>query len=65
MVFLCIVARRVPEPEDILGSVRVENGVMIAHTYEPMPVHRLVTRNGLFQLSETMQSALVAAQNSS
>lgn len=54
-----------PEPEDILGSVRVENGEMIAQTYEPMPVHRLVTRNGLFKLSDAMHSALVAAQNSS
>lgn len=52
---------RIPETEDIVGSVRLENGKMVDDSYEPMPVHRLVTRNGLFQLNKPLQAALISA----
>lgn len=54
---------QVPDPEDIVGSVRLENGKMLPETYQPMPVHRLVTRNGLFKLSDPLMDALKAASS--
>jgi hypothetical protein len=41
---------RVADPEDILGSVLVQNQKMVPNTFEPMPTHRLFTRQGIFKL---------------
>jgi hypothetical protein len=49
----------VPDPEDILGSVRLSNGKIIPKTYEKMPTHRIYSSNGLFQLNDHLYEALV------
>jgi hypothetical protein len=41
--------------------VLITDGKLVPSSYEPMPVHRLVTMNGLFQLSKPLHAALVAA----
>lgn len=50
---------RVSDPEDILGTVLVNDGKMVKGTFEPMPTHRLMTRNGLFQLNEDLHALLL------
>ncbi|KAF7728434.1 hypothetical protein EC973_006114 [Apophysomyces ossiformis] len=50
---------RIPSPEDIIGSVLVKNGVIQGGTYQPMPAHRLVTSNGIFQLSEPLTQCMI------
>jgi hypothetical protein len=50
---------RVADPEDILGTIALDDGVMIPGTYEPMPTHRLYTSNGLFQLNDFLYSRLL------
>lgn len=52
---------RIPETEDIVGSVMITDGKLVPSSYEPMPVHRLVTMNGLFKLSKPLHNALVTA----
>jgi len=49
---------RVPEPDDILASVRVEDGAMLIDTYQPMPSYRLCTRDGVCELSEGLMARL-------
>ncbi|KAI7875039.1 hypothetical protein K492DRAFT_136975 [Lichtheimia hyalospora FSU 10163] len=50
---------RIPYPEDIIGTVLVNNGVIQPETYQEMPTHRLVTSNGIFQLSEPLRQCIV------
>ncbi|KAJ3317031.1 hypothetical protein HDU76_001409 [Blyttiomyces sp. JEL0837] len=50
---------RVNDPEDIFGSVLVKDGVMVENSYQRMPTHRPMSMNGLFQLSEFLQTKLV------
>lgn len=48
---------RVP-PEDIVGAVRIEAGVMVAGSFQHNPRHRLLTHRGLFRLPEQLEAAL-------
>lgn len=50
---------RIPEPEDILGSVRLQDGKVVENTYERMPTHRIISSNGVVELSEEMESILI------
>ncbi|KAJ3379407.1 hypothetical protein HDU84_006699 [Entophlyctis sp. JEL0112] len=50
---------RVADPEDILGAVLLEDGNIVPFSYERFPSHRLVTLNGLTQLTESLQDKLV------
>ncbi|KAG0018303.1 hypothetical protein BGZ80_007349 [Entomortierella chlamydospora] len=50
---------RIPLPEDIFGSVQVIGGVIQPSTYQRMPTHRIVSRHGVFQLSEYLHEKLV------
>lgn len=44
-------ANRIPDPQDILGSVLVQSGHLVPTSYEPNHVaYRLVTEAGLLQL---------------
>jgi len=43
---------RIGDPDDILASVRVENGKIIAETYQAMPSYRVCTAHGVTQLTE-------------
>ncbi|KAL5478341.1 hypothetical protein ACEPAI_2525 [Sanghuangporus weigelae] len=51
---------RIPDPDDILASVRVEDGRMLIDTYEPMPSYRLCTADGVCQLTDTLMARLKA-----
>ncbi|TCD63597.1 hypothetical protein EIP91_005205 [Steccherinum ochraceum] len=49
---------RIGDPDDILGSVRVEEGKMLADTYQPMPSYRLCTADGILKLTEGLAARL-------
>ncbi|KAF8480061.1 hypothetical protein DFH94DRAFT_630740 [Russula ochroleuca] len=49
---------RIGDPDDILASVRVENGKILAETYQAMPSYRLCTAFGVTQLTEGLASKL-------
>ncbi|KNE57280.1 hypothetical protein AMAG_03012 [Allomyces macrogynus ATCC 38327] len=51
---------RIPDPDDIIGSVQLDGeGQIRAHSYQPMPTHRIVSNHGLFQLSPFLHEKLV------
>ncbi|KAJ3395636.1 hypothetical protein HDU80_010269 [Chytriomyces hyalinus] len=50
---------RVSDPEDLLGSVLLKDGNIVEKSYERTPTHRLVSLNGLVQLSEFLHAKLV------
>ncbi|KAG8950098.1 hypothetical protein FRC04_007952 [Tulasnella sp. 424] len=43
---------RIGDPDDIVGSVMVQDGKIIASTYQAMPSYRICTGDGPTQLSE-------------
>ena len=49
---------RIPDPDDILASIRVEDGHMLIDTFEPMPSYRLCTADGVCQLTDTLMDRL-------
>ena len=51
---------RIPSPDDIIASVRVEDGVMLPETYEPMPSYRVCTADGVCLLSDGLAKSLEA-----
>ncbi|KAI0657512.1 hypothetical protein C8Q70DRAFT_1001854 [Cubamyces menziesii] len=50
---------RIGDPDDIIASVRVENGEILAETYQPVPSYRLCTSDGVLQLIEGLAGRLV------
>lgn len=53
-------ARATPS-EDIVGTIQLADGRMLADTYEPMPTHRLYTDAGVFRLDTHLQRELEQA----
>ncbi|EPQ51902.1 hypothetical protein GLOTRDRAFT_80907 [Gloeophyllum trabeum ATCC 11539] len=51
---------RIGDPDDILASVRVEHGKVLASTYQPMPSYRLATADGLTTLTPALAAKLLA-----
>ncbi|KAI9513407.1 hypothetical protein F5148DRAFT_1296873 [Russula earlei] len=49
---------RIGDPDDILASVRVEDGKILPETYQAMPSYRLCTVHGVTQLTEGLASKL-------
>jgi len=49
---------RIGDPDDILASVRVEGGKILAETYQAMPSYRVCTTDGITQLTEGLASKL-------
>jgi hypothetical protein len=45
-------------PEDIIGEVAVEAGKVVRGSFHHNPRHRLLTVNGFFRLSPTLEAAL-------
>ncbi|THH31833.1 hypothetical protein EUX98_g2343 [Antrodiella citrinella] len=43
---------RIGDPDDIIASVRVEEGKILAETYQPMPSYRLCTSDGILKLTD-------------
>ncbi|OSD01041.1 hypothetical protein PYCCODRAFT_1436823 [Trametes coccinea BRFM310] len=50
---------RIGDPDDIIASVRVENGEILPETYQPMPSYRVCTGDGVLQLTEGLAQRLV------
>ncbi|KAI8802766.1 hypothetical protein BJ742DRAFT_777942 [Cladochytrium replicatum] len=50
---------RVNDPEDILGNVLIREGKILPGTYQKFPTHRLVSNNGLVQLTDYLHEALL------
>ena len=51
---------RIPEPEDIIGSVLVQDNVLQPETYQAMPTYRFVTPTGPMKLSDFLLEKLRA-----
>ncbi|KAH9934145.1 uncharacterized protein B0H18DRAFT_1114891 [Fomitopsis serialis] len=49
---------RIGDVDDILASVRVEDGEILAETYQAMPSYRLCTADGLTQLTDGIAARL-------
>ncbi|KAN0139300.1 hypothetical protein V8E53_002801 [Lactarius tabidus] len=49
---------RIGDPDDILASVRVQGGKILAETYQAMPSYRICTTHGVTQLTEGLASKL-------
>lgn len=50
---------RVGDPDDIIGTVMVRDGKILASTYQPMPSYRVCTSDGLTRLSDGLNSRLL------
>jgi len=50
---------RIAGPDDIIASVRVENGQVVPATYQPMPTYRVCTTDGLLQLPHGLMDRLL------
>ncbi|KAJ3482018.1 hypothetical protein NLI96_g7278 [Meripilus lineatus] len=50
---------RIGDPDDIIASVRVEEGKILPGTYQRMPSYRLCTSDGIMQLSEGLANRLM------
>ncbi|KAI0826213.1 hypothetical protein BC629DRAFT_1578645 [Irpex lacteus] len=50
---------RIGDPDDIIASVRVEEGKILAETYQPMPAYRLCTSDGVLKLTEGLSERLL------
>lgn len=46
-------------PEDILGAFRTQNGAIVAGSFQASPNHKLLTENGLFRLTATLEEELL------
>ncbi|PCH37399.1 hypothetical protein WOLCODRAFT_84520 [Wolfiporia cocos MD-104 SS10] len=49
---------RIGDPDDIIASVRVEEGMIMPETYQPMPSYRFCTSDGVIQLTEGLAQRL-------
>ncbi|KAI8903123.1 hypothetical protein EDD86DRAFT_175729, partial [Gorgonomyces haynaldii] len=52
---------RVNDPEDILGTSLIKDGKLVPKSFEPMPTHRILSTNGLFQLTPFLHEKLLKA----
>ncbi|UOH84151.1 hypothetical protein LQV05_000945 [Cryptococcus neoformans] len=52
-------AGRIGETEDIIGSVYVQGGKIVADTYSPLPTYRLVTTNGVMRLPDGLDKHVI------
>jgi len=49
---------RVGDPDDIIASVRVQDGKFLTGTYQPMPAYRICTSDGVLKLTEGLAQKL-------
>ncbi|KAF9494328.1 hypothetical protein BDN71DRAFT_1393446 [Pleurotus eryngii] len=49
---------RIGDPDDIIASVLVEDGKILAETYQPMPAYRLCTADGITRLTPGLDKKL-------
>lgn len=59
---------RAPDPDDTIGMVQCQEGLVLPTTYDPMPTYRLVSPLGIFSLPKPLYQpfvkALIALQTS-
>ncbi|WVF69767.1 hypothetical protein IAT40_004546 [Kwoniella sp. CBS 6097] len=53
-------AGRIGETEDLIGSVYVQDGKVVASTYSPLPTYRTVTPNGVLTLPKGLDEHLIS-----
>ncbi|OCF45851.1 hypothetical protein I317_00339 [Kwoniella heveanensis CBS 569] len=53
-------AGRIGETEDLIGSVYVQEGKIVASTYSPLPTYRTVTPNGVLTLPKGLDEHLIS-----
>ncbi|KAF8155932.1 hypothetical protein B0H34DRAFT_514537 [Crassisporium funariophilum] len=51
---------RIGDPDDIIGTVCVENSKIVPDTYQPMPSYRICTSDGVLQLTDGLSHHLHA-----
>lgn len=51
-------AGRIPDVEDIIGSVQINDGKVQPDTYQPNPSHRILSLNGVFILTDHLMKKL-------
>ena len=49
---------RIGDPDDIIASVLVRDGVVLPDTYAPMPAYRVCTADGVLQLTDGFMACL-------
>ena len=47
--------------EDILGAFEIKNGQILANSYQPNDNYLIFGKNGLFQLPDSLNQALINA----
>jgi hypothetical protein len=52
---------RTPDPDDIFGMILVRDGHVVRGSYQPMPMHRLFTHIGAFQLPAGLHGFVLQA----
>ncbi|WRT64741.1 uncharacterized protein IL334_001675 [Kwoniella shivajii] len=52
-------AGRIGETEDLIGSVYVQDGKVVASTYSPLPTYRIITPNGVLTLPKGLDTHLI------
>lgn len=63
--YVYIIDKRVEHPEgtinpiDIIGAIQVDKGSLIENSYQGNPNYSLLTDEGLFQLSDTLETGLL------
>ncbi|KAH7101672.1 hypothetical protein BKA62DRAFT_702838 [Auriculariales sp. MPI-PUGE-AT-0066] len=50
---------RIGDPDDIVGTVCVQDGKIVPSTFETLPTYRLCTQDGIVQLSDPLMRNLV------
>lgn len=52
---------RIPYPEDIIGTCRIEHGQLVKNTFTPMrEAYRPVSSNGVVKLSEFLEKRMIS-----
>jgi hypothetical protein len=62
--YVYLLDARTPQPggqvptADVIGAVRVQDGTLVAASYQPNPNHRLLTGDGFFRLPAELEAIL-------
>lgn len=54
-------ANRVPDPDDIIASVLVQNDEVVPSSYSPSGTHRVVSMDGMMRLPESLMRSFSQA----
>lgn len=48
---------RVPEPDDIIGHVKIESGVIVKNSFQAMLTYRLLNMEGFIKLDDSLNNS--------